>query len=372
MTLVHRFQWLRGTLMKHWVLKWAPRTKRFNSLRSLLQHELTDLDSDSWAQYSFHGVVYARVHCGSHLFYVGSSTLSLHEREQSRVRKYRQLQNDRIAFYEPALRWWKATGTFYQYIVIPVALRERDVQACELNLQTHFQPKLNWPWISPLLRQVGLRVPNYVLNMTHSGVIGRQLTRRCSRLWRQRLSEGRLFHLRSQEDVLQLLHELGSEGVAKFNTARLLRSRAAPLPFLYFLVKMSQHMGEPWRTRAVNQLRLILVFRGGALPVSNKILRLLPARPSFILKAKDWVQTFCQHHRALFRHQCIFRLGQYVKFAVRALGHCCSTSKNFCGTGSRTLHFGARSLGRAFPRLLDTFAPLVEICGRMNPFLGPI
>ena len=102
-----------------------------------------------------------------------------------------------------------------------------------------------------------------------------------------RTSEGRLFHLRSQEDVLRLLHELGSEGVAKFNTARLLRSRAAPLPFLYSLVKMSQHMGEPWRTRAVNQLRLILVFRGGALPVSNKILRVLPARPSFILKAKD-------------------------------------------------------------------------------------
>ena len=300
MSLVHRFQWLRGTMMRCWILHWAPRSDRFSSLRLILQHELVGSELNDWSHYNFQGVVYVRAHCGRQPWYVGCTTLSLHEREQSRVRKFRQLQNDRLAFYEPALRWWKATGTFYEYIVMPVALRECEVRSSELSLQLLYHPKLNWPWISPLLKKLGLRAPTYTLNVTHAGVIGSQLQRRFSRLMRKRLSCGTMFRLRDQEAVLRLLHNLGSEGIAKFHVSRLLRSSSTSLHLLYYLARMTQHMSEPWRARAISQLRLILEFRGGTLPVANKVLRLLPVQPAFIAVAQAWLKAFCIQHRVLF------------------------------------------------------------------------
>ena len=67
-------------------------------------------------------VVYLRFHPHCQAYYIGSSILSLFDREMSRKRKYRQLCSGINAYYEPALRYWKRTRTLIQHAVIPLQL----------------------------------------------------------------------------------------------------------------------------------------------------------------------------------------------------------------------------------------------------------
>ena len=80
----------------------------------------------------------------------------------SRKRKYRQLCSGITAYYEPALRYWKRTRTFFQHAVIPRQLTSDTLttRSTEISFQQQYRPQLNHPWINPLLRRHGLHVPH--------------------------------------------------------------------------------------------------------------------------------------------------------------------------------------------------------------------
>ena len=62
-------------------------------------------------------IVYLKVSLFHRYFYIGSTHLDMFQREQSRLRKYRQLERHQLAYYEPALKFWqkKLFGTMSAY-----------------------------------------------------------------------------------------------------------------------------------------------------------------------------------------------------------------------------------------------------------------
>ena len=122
----------------------------------------------------------------------GSSILSLFDREMSRKRKYRQLCSGINAYYEPALRYWKRTRTFFQRAVIPLQLTSDTLttRSTEISFQQQYHPQLNHPWINPFLRRHGLHVPQYNIPTTRHGPIGvTRLHRHRRRLERRHTQE---------------------------------------------------------------------------------------------------------------------------------------------------------------------------------------
>ena len=78
----------------------------------------------------------------------------------------------------------------------------------------------------------------------------------------------------NNKDVLSL-YRLGSDSVQKFEERRL-RSHLVPVQAIYLRCRLVAIIDEPFRTRAISQLRLILEFRKGHHPPTNVPLRLPP------------------------------------------------------------------------------------------------
>eukprot|EP00959_Pyramimonas_sp_CCMP1952_P180838 3781667-Pyramimonas_sp.AAC.1 len=76
--------------------------------------------------------------------YVGMCTNSVAAREASRVRKFRQVG---MVHVEPAIKWWRKTGSFFEFAPVVFRLfRDRlDAAVAEMLLQTEAQPELNAP-----------------------------------------------------------------------------------------------------------------------------------------------------------------------------------------------------------------------------------
>ena len=142
----------------------------------------------------------------------------------SRKRKYRQLCSGITAYYEPALRYWKRTHTFFQHAAIPLQFTPDSLttRSTEISFQQHFRPQLNHPWINPLLRRRGLHRPQYNIPTARQGPIGiTRLHRHHRRLERRHAQECLLdLHLLKTSDVLHLLHRLGSDTKEKFYTSQ--------------------------------------------------------------------------------------------------------------------------------------------------------
>ena len=73
----------------------------------------------------------------------------------------------------------------------------------------------------------------------------------------------------------------------KFECSKLLRSTKADTDYVFLMYRLSRNMTEPFRSRAQNQLRLILQFRGVDIPPSNSPLRLLIVSDYMELQIKD-------------------------------------------------------------------------------------
>ena len=74
--------------------------------------------------------VYLKFHRNQTMFYVGSTSVGVHKRDQTRLRKLRQLQKNRLVHCEPALRWWHKHGRMLQFssIVIFRAQSKQEAQ----------------------------------------------------------------------------------------------------------------------------------------------------------------------------------------------------------------------------------------------------
>ena len=111
------------------------------------------------------GVIYVRLSPFRKPFYIGSSELTVFDREVSRRAKFRQLLQEKHAFYESSLRWWRATGTYYEFVAIPVIWQPDKtlVRVQEAALISKCRPMLNYPWINPLLKAAHIQAPRYAV-----------------------------------------------------------------------------------------------------------------------------------------------------------------------------------------------------------------
>ena len=82
-----------------------------------------------------------------HRVYVGSTTHNTAHREHTRYRKFLQLQHGTLINCEVALRWWKASGTFFDYtpIAIMVNVHPDTLRATEHACIQTISPQINPP-----------------------------------------------------------------------------------------------------------------------------------------------------------------------------------------------------------------------------------
>ena len=294
---------LKGQLGRIILFRTLPTGARRKTFLSLL-HGLRPCHPLYLQDYLHSNVVYLRFHPHRQAYYIGSSILSLFDREMSRKRKYRQLCSGITAYYEPALRYWKLTRTFFQHAVIPLQLTSDSLttRSTEISFQQHYRPQLNHPWINPLLRRHGLHVPQYNIPTTCHGPIGMtRLHRHSRRLERHHAQECILdLHLLKTLDVLHLLHRLGSDTKEKFYTSQVLRSHSTSSEILYFLWSQHFHIDEPWRSRAAAQLKLIFRFRKLMIPPTQATLRLFQLSHGFLQRCRQQFRGFLRLHSHLF------------------------------------------------------------------------
>ena len=82
--------------------------------------------------------------------------------------------------------------------------------------------------------------------------------------------------IKNNKDIFLSLYRLGSDSVQKFEESRRLRSHVVPLQTIYLRCKLVAIIDEPFRTRAISQLRLILEFRKGTIHLRMFLLGSLP------------------------------------------------------------------------------------------------
>ena len=134
---------LKGQLCRLILFRTLPDGARRNTFLSLL-HRLRPRQPLYLQDYFQPNVVYLRFHPHRQAYYMGSSILSLFDREMSRKRKYRQLCSGINAYYEPALRYWKRTRAFFQHAVIPLQLNTDTLttRSTEISFQQQYRPHL--------------------------------------------------------------------------------------------------------------------------------------------------------------------------------------------------------------------------------------
>ena len=97
--------------LSHWTVfgiylnSWTQKCKRRMTYDNFFQHAQLPYRL-TWTWWMQTSLVYMRVDLITADFYIGATEHSVFDREQSRVRKYRQLCNQQSAYFEPALKIW--------------------------------------------------------------------------------------------------------------------------------------------------------------------------------------------------------------------------------------------------------------------------
>ena len=82
-------------------------------------------------------------------FYIGSTSVSAHSRQDARLRKYRLLQRGDFCNAELMLHYVHTRGDLFQAVLIPIHCFEtlHQARASEYSLIHSWKPQLNAPWI---------------------------------------------------------------------------------------------------------------------------------------------------------------------------------------------------------------------------------
>ena len=279
-----------------------------SALNSKQFEHIISLGVDPWISFD-------QFHCSSQIYarlpldrdqpawwYIGSTIHSPLQREQSRIRKYSQLERGLDAFYEPALRIWHARQNFYRYFVAPLRhiTDQRELRAYELELIKNYKPKLNHPHCNPILKQLRIHVQQYSLPSSTTGLIGNTVIQKyydpnlpndqCNLtvLWTR------------PADLYKLLYRLGSNTRDKLEVAKLLRSNMTSLALLCLMYRYCGQLDEPHRTQATSLVTKAIEFRGSHKPPTNIPMQLYSLSIDHHETHRNWLRHFLHEHSALF------------------------------------------------------------------------
>ena len=276
-------------------------TNKRRRLMTILQHARLPFKF-SWTWWTQTSVIYMRLDLWDADFYIGATEHSVFDREQSRMRKFRQLGNQQLAYFEPALKVWFHLNNFYRFGCFPLQQQNLDkLYAMETAFQTTYRPKYNWPWIKPFLQKFHIGKQRFGPSVSKPFL---EKTRKFCRRYlkrtatNQRCVLGLRFH--SADRIYTLLTRLGSDTIEKFHVSKLLRSSQTDIQYLFLLWRLSHQLGEPFRTRCQSQLRLILRFKGTESPPPNVPMRLQVLSDDMNDAIKQWLLNFTFHHSINF------------------------------------------------------------------------
>ena len=297
---------------------WTQKRKR---LMTILQHAQLPYRL-TWTWWTQTSIVYMRLDLLTADYYteLGATEHSVFDREESRVRKYRQLCNQQLAYFEPALKLWFHLNNFYQFACFPLQHTSTDnLNALETGFQTTYRPQYNWPWINSLLTKFHIGKQRFGPVFTKPFL---DRSRKFSRRYQKRTPTEQMCllgrRLYTSEAIYKLLIRLGSDTIEKFHVSRLLRSTQTDVKYAFLLWRLSHHLGEPFRTRSQSQLRLILQFKGTGPPPPNVPMR-LQILSDMDKQIKRWLLGFTFHHAVNFPPFHKVR-APYVRIRNRTLG----------------------------------------------------
>ena len=198
--------------------------------------------------------VYVRLAPWHSPYYIGATDQDVLRREHSRCRKYLQLLRGQHAFFEPALHYWKRSNNYWLFCAIPIEIRlpTFSVWVQESKWQYTLRPHLNAPWVHRLLRKIGFR-EHFVDFRRHS--LSSPTSISLHKRFRRRLHPNlhRQLRLEMLDDIqahYSTLYQLGSNTGASFQTMRGLLSAAFPSTQLYYFLRLSSFVNEPFRSKA--------------------------------------------------------------------------------------------------------------------------
>ena len=201
-------------------------------------------------------MVYLRVCVTSTLhaamLYVGATSDNVQGREATRRRKFIQFARKKLS----ALKVFHRKRNFYNGILITLH-HESDglsLLATEAALIHAVRPELNYPWVQNVMKT--LRIEQTRFRMPQAKTGHRQV-RNASTLIRHQHGD---YHecILSNKDIFLSLYRLGSDSAQKFEESRRLRSHVVPLQAIYLRCRLVAIIDEPFKTRAISQLRPIL------------------------------------------------------------------------------------------------------------------
>ena len=170
-------------------------------------------------------------------FYMGSAAHSTLDREHIRTRKCFQLEHDKLAQAELALRFW------------------RDYRCLELALIQEWQPRLNYLFICQFFhpRKGILKKPAMNTNAQFGlASLWRKAKHKFTpKVVRDILASNRF---QSRLDLWQIIHALGSNTKARFETTKMLRSNDGGLTLCYMLRRLGSNIQEPYRTLSLQAI----------------------------------------------------------------------------------------------------------------------
>jgi hypothetical protein len=232
------------------------------------------------------------------------TTVTIASRDKSRKRKLKQAQNDRFAQCEPAIRFWKRTGTMHKYasIVIEKTTSETLARAAEAYTISTWQPSLNMLFVKQHLdigltsqnkKKPAFKIPTIQHNLK-PGRIWKTIGRRANTK-NHKADMFMPFQLNppvhEKHQAFIILFRLASQSTDTWFAQRLLLSPNTKPITLFALARLSKNIEEPFRSRATCKLKQVFKRRRIDFPPNPKSF-IIPtlARASFEKETKTFIK----------------------------------------------------------------------------------
>ena len=189
--------------------------------------------------------------------YVGSTMQSIFQRRNTRIRKFNQLQANKLVKCELAIRYWQACNNFYEYVMIPWKhfTNSSQLHVNEVLLMDQIQPSLNYPFVSRLIFAAG-KVPKKNKMPPLSSLQTHNKLRQKLRI-RLRKHPGQWYLNRAPSQptkAWQLLYDLSSITRDQLHAWRKLRSPEINSTQLLFLVRLAATAEAHIKFKALHHL----------------------------------------------------------------------------------------------------------------------
>ena len=249
-----------------------------------------------------YGTAKLNIHLSSTEHYIGSTIHTLHDRQNTRHRKLKQLQNGQPVSCELALHWFCSQGNYYQFVPLPLLTTSSQLQTRTLEsyMIQLWCPPLNYPLI--MQRKVTKQHSTPHLRQAIANTFLGHGQRLYARL-RRRMMYKQVFHfynhnLSKHTTAWLQLHVLAEQSQRSFDMQKFIRSNSTHSDHLFALYKLSNNMEDPPRTRVRSLIKSAIQFRQLPLPPSPRPLILpLLSHKTFSHQTRHWLRQIAIQHK---------------------------------------------------------------------------